>query len=107
MRYRQCVVAAVLVIGAFASASRAAETFTTIDVPGAVDSTSAGGINARGQLVGGYFDSTRNRGFLLDRGIFSTIDFPGAVVTTLAFLPFGHRSFVHCIRLRMGNCLGL
>src|SRR5256885_2104737 len=82
MRYRQCLVAALLVIGALASTSRAVGTFTTIDVPGA-DGTSASGINERGQIVGAYFDpiNKKGRGFLLDDGNFTSIDFPGAAAT--------------------------
>src|SRR5438874_7158943 len=82
MRYRQWLVAALLVIGALASTSAAVGSFTTIDFPGA-DGTSASGINERGQIVGGYFDpiNKKNRGFLLDDGNFTSIDFPGAVVT--------------------------
>ena len=56
--------------------------FTTIDdVSGGVRFVDAGGINARGQIVGERFDEGI-RGFLLDTGTFTTIDFPGAAGTT-------------------------
>ena len=41
--------------------------------------TIATGINARGQIVGVYIDAARApHGFLLDRGVCTTIDVPGA-----------------------------
>src|SRR5262245_11846332 len=53
-------------------------TFTTIDVPGSAD-TGAAGINAAGQIVGGYTDASGSvHGFLLDNGSFTTIDIQGA-----------------------------
>jgi probable HAF family extracellular repeat protein len=55
--------------------------FTKIDVP---DSglTEARGINARGDIVGGYEDAEHVRhGFLLRNGVFSSIDVPGASST--------------------------
>ena len=78
MNYRQCLVAAVLVMGVLASTSSSAPapTFTTIDVPGATG-TVALGINNRGQIVG----EIGSHGFLLDRGTFTTIDVPGATFT--------------------------
>lgn len=55
--------------------------FTTIDVPGAL-STSAGGINARGEIVGSYVDANHHsHGYLLRGGEFTTIDFPGSAFT--------------------------
>ncbi len=56
-------------------------TFTTIDVPGAVD-TFPNSINGRGQIAGSY-NSPKTHGFLLDQGVFTTIDVPGAEVTFL------------------------
>jgi hypothetical protein len=44
-------------------AQAASFTFTPIDVPGAIY-TEAYGINPRGQIVGPYFDSTGEHGFL-------------------------------------------
>ena len=82
MRHRQCCLAAVFVIGAIVSASRAVATFTTIDVPGAANGTSAVGINDRGQIVGSYSDGAgNNHAFLMDHSTFTTIAFPGAVCT--------------------------
>jgi probable HAF family extracellular repeat protein len=50
--------------------------FTDIDFPGAA-ATMPSAINARGQIVGTYFDSEDiARGFLYDRGVFSTIAVP-------------------------------
>ena len=55
--------------------------FTTIDVPNAL-STSASGINPRGDIVGSYVDANRRaHGYLLRDGVFTTIDFPGAAGT--------------------------
>src|SRR3989442_14334998 len=61
-------------------------TFTTFDPPGSVY-TEPAGINARGQVVGYYFDGLcpdlcgTAHGFLLDQGIFTVIDVPGATDT--------------------------
>jgi uncharacterized membrane protein len=40
------------------------------------------GINASGQIVGSYWDGSTNHGFLLDQGIYTTIDVPGAYSTS-------------------------
>src|SRR5437899_2761658 len=81
MRYRQYLVAAVLVVGVLTSTSSSvpALTFSTIDFPGAMGSTTANGINDRGQIVGTFGGVLGNHGFLLDKGTFTTIDFPGSV----------------------------
>jgi predicted chitinase/uncharacterized membrane protein len=51
--------------------------FTTINVPGA-SQTSASGINDSGQFAGGYTDGSGvNHGFLEAGGGYTTIDFPG------------------------------
>ncbi len=56
-------------------------TYKSIDYPNA-KSTSASGINARGDIVGSYTDQTKvTHGFVLRRGNFTTIDYPGAVAT--------------------------
>ncbi len=55
-------------------------TVTQIDVPGAT-STSASRINAGGDIVGSFSDSSGTHGFLLSDGAFTTIDFPGATST--------------------------
>lgn len=55
--------------------------FTTIDGPNAV-STSAWGINARGDIVGSYIDGNgRSHGYLLRDGEFTTIDFSASART--------------------------
>ena len=55
--------------------------FVKIDFPNAT-STRANGINARGDVVGLYFDADDiGHGYLLRKGVFSTIDFPGASLT--------------------------
>ncbi|HLJ92101.1 MAG TPA: hypothetical protein VKU02_02805, partial [Gemmataceae bacterium] len=58
--------------------------FTTIDVPGSVQ-TVASGINDAGQVVGYYNEAGGGRGsqhgFLLSNGLYTTLDVPGAVVT--------------------------
>jgi len=55
-------------------------TFSSVDVPGA-SNTIATGINARGVIVGIYYDSAGNEhGFLLKNGNFSTVDVPGSLV---------------------------
>ena len=57
-------------------------TFTTIDFPGALDTTIANGISANGEIVGIYDDSNgRGQGFALFNGNFTTVDFPGAFIT--------------------------
>jgi probable HAF family extracellular repeat protein len=55
--------------------------YVKIDVPGA-SATNTSGINARGDIVGGYSDSGGGtHGFLLRQGVFSNIDFPNASLT--------------------------
>jgi uncharacterized membrane protein len=59
-------------------------TFTTIDVdiPGAVG-TQVQGINNRGQMTGAYHDAEANvRGFLMDKGVFTTVLPPDAFTGT-------------------------
>jgi probable HAF family extracellular repeat protein len=64
-------------------------TFTTIDFPDATFGTSASKINAREQIVGGWFELNKSHGvimvvghgFLLDKGLFATIDVPGSSMT--------------------------
>jgi uncharacterized membrane protein len=59
--------------------------FTTIDHPDAPLGTVALDINNRGQIVGAYVDAElATHGFLLDRGVFTTIDPPGASFTEAA-----------------------
>ena len=59
-------------------------TYTTLDHSSAkcAKSTSASGINARGDIFGSYTDSANvAHGFLLKDGNYITIDYPGAVAT--------------------------
>jgi uncharacterized membrane protein len=63
------------------TATRAADTFISFDVPGAT-STRAIGINADGALVGDFADTAGTHGFLLSGGRFTTIDYPGAAATS-------------------------
>jgi hypothetical protein len=60
-----------------------AQTFTTLDVPGAA-STAASGINNSNQVVGEYFTSigAAGQGFLYSNGSFNPINVPGASLTT-------------------------
>src|SRR5262249_32698429 len=50
--------------------------YTTLDAPGAIgpDGTSASGINAAGQIVGSYRNSTGSHGFLLNGSTYTTLD---------------------------------
>ncbi|MBN9663874.1 MAG: hypothetical protein J0H49_37085 [Acidobacteria bacterium] len=59
--------------------------FVTIDVPWADSTVAAMGIGPSGDVVGMYLDGANTRGFLLQNGVFRTIDFPDAnVVKTFA-----------------------
>jgi hypothetical protein len=55
-----------------------AGTFTTIDDPHGTNGTQAWGINARGDIVGPYFDSQNAHGFLWRKGRYTTLDNPKA-----------------------------
>ena len=57
--------------------------YTTFDVPGAPFPRNifATGINDSGQIVGGYQDATEDHAFLLDQGIYTTINPPGSQFT--------------------------
>ncbi len=69
-------------VGFISVASAAfADTYTTIDFPGAI-ATDASGINSSGEIVGTYADGTGARhGFRLNDGAYATIDVPGATRT--------------------------
>ena len=55
--------------------------YVKINYPGA-DSTNAFGINARGDIVGGYVAADGvSHGFLLRKGVFTSIDVPDALGT--------------------------
>src|SRR5262249_22048459 len=54
----------------------------SVQVPGTPYASFATGINDAGQVVGISPDSAQNiHGFLLDHGVYTAIDFPGAVAT--------------------------
>ena len=59
--------------------------FNTIDVPDAV-LTSAIGLNDHGDVVGVYIDGVdfNEHGFVLSKGVYTTLDAPGAVGVTVA-----------------------
>lgn len=69
-----------VLLSTLATAHAATYTFTTIDVPGSIQ-TNANGINSRGQIVGFYTDASSgtSHGFLDDNGTVTTLDFPGAI----------------------------
>jgi hypothetical protein len=59
-----------------------AGSFSTIDFPGALDSTAPSSITAKGEISGFYDDSNGVlHGFTLIAGNFGTVDFPGAFLT--------------------------
>lgn len=60
--------------------AKAPPRFTTIDYPGAT-STAAYGINAAGDIVGGYSDASGSHGFLLKNGKFTSFNWPGSTWT--------------------------
>ena len=51
-----------------------------LTMPGSLDSRLIG-INALGQMVGSYSDSTRTHGFVYDGTTFTTLDFPNSIYT--------------------------
>src|SRR5947207_1398063 len=65
------------------AAGASAYTFTTINVPGAFD-TSATGINNRGQVVGD-FSTIGHHGFLRDGATLTIVVVPGAAATMGTF----------------------
>ncbi len=77
---RAIVILSFIVLANVAEPSRA-DTYATIDFPGAV-STEATGISASGEVVGFYTDGIGTiHGFRLRDGVFSPIDYPGALQT--------------------------
>ena len=71
-----------LLVSAASSAPAVAQTYTTIDYPGAPNSF-ATDINDSGQIVGEYtFVGLGDRqGYLLSNGVFTSISYPGATFT--------------------------
>ena len=56
--------------------------FSVITIPAAVGGAQATGINDEGSISGFYIDSAgKNNGFLISKGEFKTLDFPGATLT--------------------------
>ena len=60
-----------------------AGTFTQVDFPGALQ-TAVTDMNAAGDMVGVWFDSTTSHGFIDKGGVFTSLDFPGATETQAA-----------------------
>jgi uncharacterized membrane protein len=58
--------------------------FAFINVPNAVNTTMANGINNSGEIVGTFTSATEIEGFLDDNGVFDTISFPGSSGTQLS-----------------------
>jgi len=56
------------------------DVFTTIDVPGALE-TLPFGLNNRGQIVGIYSTSSGGHSFIYEKGVFSTIAVPNSMAT--------------------------
>jgi uncharacterized membrane protein len=69
-----------LVASALSTSSAGVAGAQLIDVPGAT-ATRAFGINAVGEIVGAYTDTTGTYGYLLSDGEFTRIAFPGAIQT--------------------------
>lgn len=79
----RCAVAALCLVTLATTGAAAARSlaFITIDFPGAI-LTNAQGINAQGEIVGGYTDTAgRAHGYLLSGGQFQSIDVPNARAT--------------------------
>jgi len=55
--------------------------FEPIEVPGAIG-TRAFGINPRGDIVGSFTDAAGTHGYVLRKGVFTQIDYPGATTAT-------------------------
>ena len=73
---------------AFATFSIAlAQTYTTVDFPGATATTLNGGPNPQGTSVGSYTTSGVTHGFTLTKkGVFTSFDPPGSTLTTPNFI---------------------
>jgi uncharacterized membrane protein len=79
----RCAVVALYLVTLATSGSAVGRSlaFTTIDFPGAI-ATNAQGINAQGEIVGGYTDTAgRSHGYLLSGGQFQSIDVPNSRAT--------------------------
>ena len=72
---------ALLLASTTLAGSGSQSSFVTLDPPGSVD-TRAFGISDAGDIVGLYITSdARTRGFLLKRGVYTSIDVPGSIRT--------------------------
>jgi hypothetical protein len=68
---------------AFATFSIAlAQTYKTVDFPGATATTLNGGPNPEGTNIGSYTTSGVTHGFVLKKGVFTSFDPPGSTSTT-------------------------
>jgi hypothetical protein len=71
----------VLLLGNVTAAYADSYDFTRLDGPGALQ-TIVNGINDQGQIVGWYvYPDFTGQGFIYDKGIFTSLNVPGAVVT--------------------------
>jgi hypothetical protein len=71
----------------FAASAASAQTYETIDYPGAVGTGLFGGPNPEGTAVGGYVDTAGFlHGFTLQKGVFTSFDPPGSTSTTPNFI---------------------
>jgi hypothetical protein len=73
---------------AFAASSiTSAQTYTTIDFPGAISTYLIGGPNPEGASVGAYFDTSGVHGFVLQKnGAFTSFDPPGSTMTFPSYI---------------------
>jgi probable HAF family extracellular repeat protein len=88
------VVLGLLVVGAGGAKGQPSYVYTTLDVPGSLD-TFANGINDAGQVVGWWADHNgRDHGFLYSGGRYSTLDAPGSSLrrSGVIFSSVVHRS---------------
>jgi hypothetical protein len=85
-----CAFAAWVLLVGLTGPTKAQYTFTTIDVPGAVQ-TFPYGINATGQIVGDYKDAGGiSHGFLLDvNGSYTTLDADVSCCHEMVCVAFG------------------
>jgi hypothetical protein len=79
---------AAMVFGSLLSISQAAHAqnkydFITIDVTGEEVTRTAANGNSTHEIVGEFDDKDGTHGFVLNKGVFTTIDFPNASVTLL------------------------
>jgi hypothetical protein len=64
-----------------------AQTYSTVDYPGATATTLNGGPNPEGTNIGGYTDTSGiTHGFVLKKGVFTSFDPPGSTLTIPNFI---------------------